>query len=393
MSRSGSERVRRPRVVYWNNIPAPYVVGRFNAVARRGNVDFEAWFSARTESDRSWTVDEGSWEFRSRYLPGVSFGSRRVVVPTGLLARRRPDVLISLYSNPSFLAGWELARLAGIRTAFRVLPTFDEWVSRHPVKERLKRFAFSRVDAVKVPGPAGAAMAARYGVPTDRIHVVTQSIDVESFRAGRARWLPERATTRAEIGIRGCTFLYVGRLWEGKGVSHLLAAFRVLVEAGLDATLVLAGDGVDEGRYRSMAAQSPLAGRVVFAGFIQQDAIPRIYAAADVLIFPTLGDPHGLVVEEAMASHLPVVVTTAAGDIEKRLPDGEAGFIIPPADAEALAERMERLANDSELRRRMGDRGADLVAGRTHERYAEDLERFVETVLDTPRRRPSTLSQ
>ena len=137
----------------------------------------------------------------------------------------------------------------------------------------------------------------------------------------------------------------------------------------------------------------PSAGRVVFAGFIQQDAIPRIYAAADVLVFPTLGDPHGLVVEEAMASHLPVVVTTAAGDIEQRLPDGEAGFIIPPADAEALAERMERLANDPELRRRMGDRGADLVAVRTHERYAEDFERFVEAVLDTPRRRPSTLSQ
>src|ERR1700730_7780220 len=124
---------RRPRVVYWNNIPAPYVVGRFNAVARRGNVDLEAWFSARTESDRSWTVDESSWEFRSRYLPAIPLGSRVLALPVGLLRRERPDLLVSLHSNASFLTGFELARLARIRTAFRVLPTFDEWVRRHPL--------------------------------------------------------------------------------------------------------------------------------------------------------------------------------------------------------------------------------------------------------------------
>jgi len=389
MTRLGAGPSRRPRVVYWNNIPAPYVVGRFNAVARRGNLDFEAWFSSRTEPDRSWTVDESSWEFRSRYLPRITIGSWAAVLPTGLLARARPDLLVSLYSNPSFLAGWELARLANVRTAFRVLPTFDEWVPRHPIKERLKRFAFSRVDAVKVPGPAGASMAARYGVPPGRIHVVTQSIDIELYRCGRDRWWPEREAIRADLGATGCTFLYVGRLWEGKGVSHLLTAFEAVLEAGVDATLLLAGDGVDEQLYRSIAAGPQFRGRVVFAGFIQQSSLSRIHTAADALVFPTLGDPHGLVVEEAMASRLPVVVTTAAGDIEARLPDGEAGFIVPPADPQALADRMNRLAHHPELRRRMGDRGADLVSGRTHERYAEDFERFVERVLDTPRRRAS----
>jgi glycosyltransferase involved in cell wall biosynthesis len=384
---SGSGPARRPRVVYWNNIPAPYVVDRFNAVARRGSLDFEAWFSARTESDRSWTVDEATWAFRSRYLPALRLGSRSVVLPTGLLSHRgRPDLLITLHSNPSFLAGFELARLAGIRTAFRVLPTFDEWVQRHPLKERLKHAAFSRVDAVKVPGPDGAAMAARYGVPEDRIHVVTQSIDVEGYRAGRIRWRSARDAVRTELGVRGCTFLYVGRLWEGKGVSHLLTAFGSLLEAGVDATLVLAGDGVDEARYRAAAADGPLRERVVFTGFIQQAQLPRIYAASDVVVFPTLGDPYGLVVEEAMASRLPVITTTAAGDIDRRLPDGEAGFIIAPADPVGLADRMLRLARDSALQERLGARGDELVGARTHERYAEDFEAFVEAVLRAPRR-------
>jgi glycosyltransferase involved in cell wall biosynthesis len=373
-------------VVYWNNIPAPYVVGRFNAVARRGNLDFEAWFSARTESDRSWIVDESSWDFRARYLPAIPIGSRVVALPTPLLKRPRPDLLISLHSSAAFLTGFELARLAGIRTAFRVLPTFDAWIARHPLKERLKHAAFSRVDAVKVPGPDGAAMAACYGVPSDRIHTVTQSIDVESFRAGRARWLPEREALRAELGLRGTAFLYVGRLWEGKGVSHLLEAMETVIDQGVEATLLLAGDGVDESSYRRAAGLGGLAGRVVFSGFVQQADLPRLHAASDVVVFPTLGDPHGLVVEEAMASRLPVITTTAAGDIAERLPDGQAGFIVPPSDPAALADRMLRLARDSALRERMGSLGDELVGVRTHDHYARDFERFVEAVLSTPRR-------
>lgn len=376
----------RPRVVYWNNIPAPYVVGRFNAVARRGNVDLEAWFSQRTEPDRSWTVDESSWEFNWRYLPGLTLGARRATLPASFVGRHRPDLLVSLYSSASFLAGWQLARLAGVRTAFRILPTFDSWVARHPLKEAIKRYAFSRVDAAKVPGPDGAAMAAAYGVTQDRIHVVTQSIDVEAFRSGRQLWLPKRSEIRVELGLAGCVFLYVGRLWEGKGVSHLLAAMETIVGAGVDATLLLAGDGVDEGRYRIASTADVLRGRVVFTGFIQQTALPRIYAASDVVVFPTLGDPHGLVIEESMASRLPVITTRAVGDVEQRLPDGQAGFIVAAADPAALAAPMLRLARDAALRDRMGKVADDLVNTRTHERYAQDFEQFVDAVLRAPRR-------
>ncbi|AER56169.1 hypothetical protein DSC_07590 [Pseudoxanthomonas spadix BD-a59] len=57
----------RPFVVYWNNIPSPYMVERFNALADRNPFEFEAWFNDRIHSDRSWTVDEAAWRFRYRY--------------------------------------------------------------------------------------------------------------------------------------------------------------------------------------------------------------------------------------------------------------------------------------------------------------------------------------
>src|ERR1035437_1756060 len=116
-----------PRVIYWNNIPSPYFVDRLNAVADRRNVDIEAWFCERLEPDRSWAVDESTFRFQHRYVPGgpVSLpggGRHHVNVPVRLLSRSRPDLLVSLYAEPTFLFGWWLARTAGIRTAFRVLP-------------------------------------------------------------------------------------------------------------------------------------------------------------------------------------------------------------------------------------------------------------------------------
>jgi hypothetical protein len=84
------------RVVYWTNIPAPYMVDRFNALARRENLQFEAWFSARTKKGRSWRVDEGGWDFPHRYLPSINRGAYPLAVPTPLLLGEVPDLLVTL---------------------------------------------------------------------------------------------------------------------------------------------------------------------------------------------------------------------------------------------------------------------------------------------------------
>ncbi|HSF32804.1 MAG TPA: glycosyltransferase family 4 protein, partial [Candidatus Tectomicrobia bacterium] len=121
-----------------------------------------------------------------------------------------------------------------------------------------------------------------------------------------------------------------------------------------------------------------------FAGFVQPRALPEYYALSDVLVFPTLGDPHGLVVEEAMAAGLPVICTEAAGDIRQRQLEGKTGYIVPPADAGQFAERMLRLANDRELRLTFSSNARQLVANRGHECWAKDFEALVERMLSMP---------
>ena len=374
----------RPRTIYWNNIPTPYVVGRFNAIAARGNLDFEAWFDQRRNPDRSWDVRESDWRFPGRYIADSRFGAMSARLPIAELRAARPDVLISLYSSSSFALGSMAARAAGCRLIYRVLPTYDAWVRRSPIKEAMKHLLFRNADGVKTPGPDGAAVARRYGVPDDRIFSVTQSIDLDHYRTALAISAETRRRDRERRGLHGCVFLYVGRLWSGKGLDYLIEAYARVRRATPDVSLLVVGDGVDDRRYRSLAASLP---GVHFEGFVQPDNLPSIYALADALVFPTLGDPHGLVVEEAMAAGLPVICTEAAGDIRRRLPEGEAGYIVRPADASHLADRMTSMARDTGLRSHFGRAGQAIVAAASHERYAIDLENCIEAVMSMPRRR------
>jgi glycosyltransferase involved in cell wall biosynthesis len=374
----------RPRVVYWNNQPTPYVVARFNAVAQRGTLDFEAWFDGMRESDRSWDVDTSTWRFPARMIPTRRVLGRSMALPTAELDLIRPDVLVCNYDRLNALIGAVASRAVSRRTALRCLPSFDAWTPHNPARDLALHVLFRGIDGAKVPGRDGAAYAGRYGLPTARTWPVAQSIDVAHYASATRMDPAERARRRAELGLSGCVFVYVGRMWSGKGVDTLVDAYRKVRTADADVRLLLAGDGVDEARLRKQTADLP---DVVWAGFVQPAELPEIYALADVMVFPTLGDPNGLVVEEAMAAGLPIISTSAAGDIRTRIPEGVAGHIVPPSDAEAMAARMIELAAGPQKRVTMGRAGTRIAARFEANAYAEDFERFVTGVLAEPRRR------
>ncbi len=135
---------------------------------------------------------------------------------------------------------------------------------------------------------------------------------------------------------------------------------------------MLVGDGPEEEHLRRRCAEEGPRKRRL-AGFQQKAQLPRYYAAADVFVFPTLGDTYGLVVDEAMACSLPVITHDAAGEIEDRVVNGENGYIVPPGNSAALLARMAELAGNGGLRERMGQASAERIEGHTPERWAKNL--------------------
>ncbi len=375
----------KPRVVYWFKQPTPYMVERFNAVADRNTINFEAWFDDVREPDRSWDVNEGEWRFAARYLGKNGLPILKDwKIPSQELRDTKPDLIIQECDRSHLAVGFLLGRVLAKRTAFRSLPNYDAWSERTWWREVSKHFLYRAVDGAKVPGPDGAAMTQRYGLPPERVSFVTQSVDIAHYAKARAIAPEVRSARREALGLRGCVFLYVGRIWSGKGLDYLFDAYRTVSQKHPEVSLLLVGDGMDETCYKQAASALP---NVHFAGFVQKDELPEWYGLADVLVFPTLGDPNGLVVEEAMAAGLPVICSDSAGDIRMRLPDGVVGYVVPTSDAITLADRMLKLATDETLRLSFAEAAKIKVARYTPEQYAIDFEAFVSQVLASPSRR------
>lgn len=377
--------VSKPRVVYWGPQPSPYVVDRFNAVHDASRVQLEAWFDEVREGDRSWAVDSSNWRFPARLLSSTGGNAGKGRVPVAELRATRPDVLVMNYDRGHTAAGAVVGRAAARRLTYRCLPSFETWKARTPQGELAKHLLFRMADGAKVPGPAGTAYANRYGLPRGRTWRVAQAIDVDLYASSLALRHTERQAVRRELGIaeNAVIFLYVGRLWKGKGLDYLLAAFDEVVKGHQDAWLLVVGDGVDEAAYKALGARIS---HVRFLGHIQARNMPPVFAASDVFVFPTLGDPNGLVVEEAMVAGLPVIATENAGDIRARVTDGKNGYVVRAFDAQSLAERMTRFAANPLLVGEMSAAAQSRADEVRLSRYAEDFAEFVFSVLEKPRR-------
>jgi glycosyltransferase involved in cell wall biosynthesis len=361
--------IDRPHVIYWNNIPSPYFVGRMNAVTASARVNIEVWLSHRREPDRSWTVNERDWDFPYRYISTPGDLSEAL----SAVSRRPPHLYVSIYNRARYLYAATAFRRMQSRIGFRVLPTFNSWVSRSPAKEFLKHCIFRVADVVKTAGPQGTAYVSNYGMPRDRIFPVTQSIDVTVYPDG-----PEKTYEDGR-----CHFLYVGRLWRGKGIDDLLQAFSKLSVSRRRCLLTIVGDGPDEAYFRRRSRSMP---NVRFAGFLEGVPLAEAYASADVFVFPTLGDPHGLVVDEAQSHGLSVISSDAAGDIIRRLALSGGGLVYPRGDVAALVKHMEHLADDGGLRQSLSRSGRAYARTLTHEAYAQDFNAFVSGTLLLPPR-------
>jgi glycosyltransferase involved in cell wall biosynthesis len=365
----------RPRVIYWNNEASPYFVRRMNALHERGNIAIEAWFSELRGPDRDWSVEPEQWRFQARMLPS---GPRRVARTLALLRSERPDLLVSLYEDYAFASALLAAKASRIPVVIHAMRTFASWRSRSVVREAAKHALFRIVDGVQVSGPDSRAYAEVYGATPRDVFAIREEVDLSFWTSASDARESVGRTLRSAHGLTGCVFLYVGRLWRGKGIPSLIDAYGALRADSVDCSLVLVGTGAEEAELR---ARTRGMNGVVFAGQKEGEALRAWYSAADVFVFPTLGDPYGHVIQEAMGSGLPVISTTAAGDITDRVVEGETGYLVPPDDSRSLALRMQLLATDSGLRSRLGANGRERIQDWSTELWARRFEDMIYALL------------
>lgn len=187
--------------------------------------------------------------------------------------------------------------------------------------------------------------------------VIPNAVDDDRFHPGM-----DGSAVRAKLGIPAdrAVVLLVGRIVPHKGIEHL-------VEATLDvreADFVIAGEGSSLTAMKRLARNLKVADRVRFVGRVSEQRLPELYAACDVFVLPSVSrlEAFGIVALEAMATGKPVVVADIPG-VRDVIEDGREGLLADPVNPHDLATKINRLLADPALRREMGLRGREKVAG------------------------------
>ncbi|MEM9907985.1 MAG: glycosyltransferase family 4 protein [Cyanobacteria bacterium P01_D01_bin.44] len=181
----------------------------------------------------------------------------------------------------------------------------------------------------------------------DKMHIVHCGVNPSQF-------LP---ATHQGVGYR---LLFVGRLAAVKGLPILLEGLRILKQAFPNIILTLVGDGPDRTMLESQTAQLGLGEHVRFVGYKSQAEVRQYLQETDVFVLPSFAEGVPVCLMESMASGVPVIATAIAG-VSELVEDGVSGYVIPPGNANLLAERIEALLRNPQLRETFGLAGRSKV--------------------------------
>ncbi len=197
----------------------------------------------------------------------------------------------------------------------------------------------------------------------DKLHVIHVGIPIQQFTPSG-----DRASVRADPMI-----LYIGRLVPQKGQAVLLEALALLAQRGQIVDVTVAGEGRWRPVLERLAEQLGVASRVSFTGAVGQDEIRALYESATIFCLPSFAEGVPGVLMEAMAMTRPVVATRITG-IPELIEDGNTGLLVTPGRPDELAEALERLLTDAELRHELGARAREKVLSDFNgQRTAEQL--------------------
>jgi glycosyltransferase involved in cell wall biosynthesis len=210
------------------------------------------------------------------------------------------------------------------------------------------------------------------GAVNAKIHVIPNGVEVSRFKVSSKPQLVETRVSEARK-----TILYVGRIVREKGIFTLLDALEELRKLGKDVRLVFVGEGPLKEDLAKEVVRRKLNDRVTLAGFVDEQKLVSLYNSSDAFVLPSHYEPFGMVVLEAMASRIPVVVSDVGG-LSELVEDGITGVKVPASDPRALAEGIRRVLEDGELSRNLKENayravqekyGWDLIAEKTLEAY------------------------
>ncbi len=234
----------------------------------------------------------------------------------------------------------------------------DLFALSHPLGKALKRLVLTHSQAITVVSHAMREKVLELGIAAAKVQVISMGVDLQTTFVP-----PPLGSQRQPYSL-----LFVGRLVEKKGLSYLLAALPLLSSRYPTLQLTVVGSGAEENLLKQQVIALNLPAQVSFLGAMTNQQLPRWYQTTSIVIFPSIvaadGDTEGfgLVLVEALGCECAVIATDLPA-MQDILTPGETALIVPPKNAQRLAEAIDWLWKNDLERERLGQQGRQSVLG------------------------------
>jgi len=263
------------------------------------------------------------------------------------------DTLYCLSLNEKVLLT-PLASLLKIKIFWVEHQQLRDWIRKSPLRFPYRRWS-QKVKIVPV-SQWNKKRLKEIKVNDENVVEVLNGVDLEELRRIKSVQIQtEEKEKTPKVGV-------VARLIKKKGVEYLVKAAALFKEWGVEADFVVIGDGEERGELDALIEKFNLKRRFQFLSRLEREEYLKTLSSFDVLVLPSLDDSEtfGLVIAEAMAVEVPVVVTEVCG-IARYLKNEENALIVPPADEEALAKAIKKVLKVKSLREKLIENAGELV--------------------------------
>lgn len=334
---------------------------------------------ARSEKDYAWKTskEEADFPFVS-VIPDRSLQTVRVnqlfAAVHRTLSQVNPDVVaIAGYFQPGMLAALSWSRLHQ-KPVILLSASKEDDAPRTGIKEQLKRRLIHQYQAALVGGQPQKRYLLKLGIPENRIFLGYNVVGNEVFHPDRLRSLPNP--------VKAPFFLSINRFIEKKNIPNLITAYAAYVEKTSEPwDLVLCGDGELRPQIEAQIQAEGLSDRVHLPGFLQQAELMPYFAHANCFIHASYQEQWGLVVNEAMAAGLPVLVSNRCGCFEDLVIEGVNGWGFDPNSVEQMQQFMSKVSSDVNYAKTMGGAALRHIEKFSPNYFAQGLHQAVESVL------------
>jgi glycosyltransferase involved in cell wall biosynthesis len=364
------------RTVILHNIITTYKTALFNELSKK-IPSLEIVYIAQTETRRDWTIDKESLKhsYSTLFYGALDKQSKWKIFRSTWqkLNELDPDLLVvSDYSN---IYGWS-SMLWGKRNKKPMLFWFDstwEDKQRTYLIEKIKQLFIKQFAGGIAPGTRTRQYFHKLGMDDSKVYTTGYAVDNSYFQSEHSRLHRIRKKLIESLKVKSKNLLFVGRFAAEKNLMLLLQAFKDAYSINADWGLILVGDGPDKSLLQEFINQNNLDKHVFIPGFVDHDELVKYYTVSDIFVLPSISEPWGLVVNEAMNCSLPVVVSTICGCAPDLVENGKNGYLFDPYDLNGFSDLLKQIMTTTDSLRKMGKSSFEKIQNHSPEKVAANL--------------------